>query len=115
MGLKGAIVLPDSGLPLPDAYLCISKHNIVVSAHQRTDNIRLIAEGVRENNIPPNVPIGIYQAETWVCVFATKEARDAEKEALYRHLVQVAFNDMSEYVVKIYEKLKADFPDTVDC
>ena len=115
MGLKGALVLPDNGLPLPDAYLCISKHNIVVSANQRTDNIRLIAEGVRENNMPANVPIGIYQAETWVCVFATKEARDAEKEPVYRHLVQVAFNDMREYVENIYERLKMDFPSTEDC
>ena len=115
MGLKGALVLPDNGLPLTDAYMCISKHNIIVSTNQRSDNIRLIAEGVKENNMPPNVPIGIYQAETWVSVFATKEARDAEKEPLYRHLVQVAFNDMEEYVEKIYDQLKLDFPNLKDC
>ena len=115
MGLTGALVLPDNGLPLTDAYLCISKHNIVITTNQRNDNIRLIAEGFRENNMPPNVPIGIYQAETWVSVFATRKARDADKEPICRHLVQVAFNDMKEYVDEIYKKLKLDFPAVKDC
>ena len=65
--------------------------------------------------MPPNVAIGVYQAETWSTVFVSRDARDAEKEPVYRHLVQVAFNDMTEYVAKIYEQLKVDFPATVDC
>ena len=50
MGLKGALVLPENGLPLTDAYLCLTKNVINITTNQRNDNIRLIAEGFRENN-----------------------------------------------------------------
>jgi len=119
MGLKGSMTLPDSGLPVADAYLCLTKGMINITTYDKTDNIYLIATGVRENkspyNVPPNVAIGKYKAESYVCIFANQEAREANKDPIFRWIVQVAFNDMTEYVVKLYEQLKIDFPNMTDC
>ena len=115
MGLKGAMILPDNGLPVQDAYLCITKNIINITSYNKDDNVYLIATGARENNMPSNVPIGKHMGESFVCVFANQNARDANKDPIYKHLVQVAFNDMSEYVGKIYKQLKLDFPTTQDC
>ena len=115
MGLKGSMILPDSGLPVQDAYLCITKNVINITSYNKDDNVYLIATGARENNMPSNVPIGKHIGESFVCVFANQNARDANKDPIYKHIVQVAFNDMNEIVIKLYEKLKIDFPNMVNC
>ena len=119
MGLKGSMTLPDSGLPVADAYLCLTKGIINITTYDKTDNIYLIATGIRENkppyNVPSNVAIGKYKADSYVSIFASQEAREANKDPIFRWIVQVAFNDMTEYVVKLYEQLKIDFPNMTDC
>ena len=42
MGLKGSMILPDSGLPVADAYLCLTKGIINITTYDKTDNIYLI-------------------------------------------------------------------------
>ena len=65
--------------------------------------------------MPPNVAIGKHKAETYVSIFASQEAREANKDPVFRWIVQVAFNDMTEYVVELYKQLKIDFPNMVNC
>jgi hypothetical protein len=115
MGLKGSMVLPDSGLPVAEAYICLTKNVINITSYNKDDNVYLIATGARENNMPSNTPIGKYMGETYACIFANQEAREANKDPIYRHIVQVAFNDMTEYVVELYKQLKIDFPNMVNC
>jgi hypothetical protein len=120
MGLTGEYTDDSTGMVFPNAY--VSLYQSTINSHKLVDtNVH-----VQYANEPSSKPAdwdeaggchncGHWAIDTQAKVYATEEARQANKNAVAVRNVHIFVNDLSTVTSAIYDKLKETYPSLEDC
>jgi hypothetical protein len=119
MGLTGKFIIPDSDLEVKNAYLSLYDSTLTVQVLPESSLMRKIYE--EKTEAPPNFyeaggEDGKYTITGSVNIYATQDARKANKSRVGNYDMQIIVKEMDKPIPEIiYNWLKNKYPKLKDC